>query len=107
MNLDETFGLTEDMPLVAMNPLLLLSCVAVAVLAGWFCVRKYRNTYEIEKCIRLYIPFALGGAVLFTLAGLPALFSGGRLLISNYNDTNMTENMGLRPWEAFAILREE
>ena len=40
-------------------------------------------------------------------AGLPGAFAGGRLLISNYNDTNMTENMWLRPWEAFAILREE
>lgn len=40
-------------------------------------------------------------------AALPGEFAGGRLLISNYSDTNMTQNMALRPWEAFAILREE
>lgn len=92
MNLDETFGLTADMPLVAMNPLLLLACIAASVLAGWFCVWKYRETYVIDKCIRLFIPFALAGAVLFTLAGVPALFAGGAqlcgfvamLLISNH-----------------------
>ena len=91
MNLDEMFGLEADAPLVATSPLLLLLCVLAAVLAGWVCVVKYRNTYEIEKSIRLYIPFALVGAAVFTLAGIPLLFSVGAqlcgfvalLLISN------------------------
>ena len=92
MNLDETFGLTEQMPLVAANPVLLLICILTAVLAGWFCVWKYHKTFEIEKSIRLYIPFALAGAVGYTLAGIPWLFAGGAqlggfvslLLNSNY-----------------------
>lgn len=92
MNLDEVFALDERMPLVAMDPMLLLGCITAAVLAAWFCVLKYRDTFEIEKSIRLYIPFALIGAVGFTLAGIPALFAGGAqlcgfvalLLISNH-----------------------
>lgn len=92
MNLDEVFGLEESMPLVATDPILLLACVLSAVLAGWICVLKYRNTYEIEKSIRMYIPFALVGAVVFTIAGIPVMFAAGAqlcgfmamLLISNH-----------------------
>lgn len=80
MNLDEVFGLEETMPLVAMNPLLLLACILSSVLAGWFCVLKYRKTYDIEKSIRLYIPFALAGAVIFTVVGIPVMFSAGAQL---------------------------
>lgn len=80
MNLDEVFGLEETMPLVATNPLLLLACILSSVLAGWFCVLKYRTTYEIEKSIRLYIPFALAGAVIFTIAGIPVIFAAGAQL---------------------------
>lgn len=92
MNLDEIFGLQESDYLVATNPLLLLACITSAVLAAWFCVLKYRNTYAVEKSIRLYLPFAVAGAVAFTLAGIPVLFSIGAqlcglmalLLISNH-----------------------
>ncbi len=92
MNLDEVFGLDSSMPLVQTNPIMLLACVAAACLAAWFCVLRYRNTYEIVKSIRLYIPFAAVGAVAFTLAGLPVLFSAGAqlcgfvalILISNH-----------------------
>lgn len=80
MNLDELFGLDEASPLVSTNPLLLLGCVVAAILTGWFCVLKYRKTYDIGKSIRLYVPFALAGAVIFTLAGLPLLFSIGAQL---------------------------
>ena len=92
MNLDEIFGLTQEIPLVATNPLLLLSSVLVAALAGWMCAWRYRDTFDIEKSIRLYIPLALIGAVVFTLLGVPGLFAGGAqlcgfvalLLISNH-----------------------
>ncbi len=92
MNLDEVFGLEESMPLVATNPYLLLSCILAAIGAGWFCAWKYRNTYAVEKSLRLYIPFALAGAVIFTLLGIPVLFAAGAqlcgavalLLISNH-----------------------
>lgn len=92
MSLDEVFGLEEGTLLVSISPLLLLACVAIAVLAGWLCVLVYRNTYNIEKSVRLYIPFALAGILLFTVLGLPVLFSiGAQLfglamlaLISNY-----------------------
>ena len=92
MNLDEVFGLNPTMPLVQTDPLMLLACVAAACLAAWFCVLRYRNTYEIEKSIRLYIPFAAAGAAAFTLMGIPVLFAAGAqlcgfvalLLISNH-----------------------
>lgn len=80
MNLDELFGLDASSPVVSTNPFLLLACVAAAVLAGWLCVWKYRKTYDIEKSIRLYVPFALLGAAVFTLAGIPLLFSVGAQL---------------------------
>lgn len=92
MNLDEVFGLNESMPLVQTNPLLLFAAIGAACLAAWFCVLRYRNTYEIEKSIRLYIPFAGAGAAAFTMMGVPVLFSAGAqlcgfvalLLISNH-----------------------
>lgn len=40
-------------------------------------------------------------------AAIPAEFLGGKMLISNMNDTILTENMTLRPWESFAVLRAE
>lgn len=80
MNLDEIFNLDASSPIVSTNPFLLLGCVAAAVLAGWFCVVRYRNTYDIEKSIRLYVPLAAAGAVIFALAGIPLLFAvGGQL----------------------------
>lgn len=91
MNLDEIFGLEESMPLVQTDPRLLFACILASCLAAWFCVLKYRDTYEIEKSIRLYIPFAAVGAAAFTAVGVPMLFSAGAqlcgfvalLLISN------------------------
>ncbi|MBQ8236657.1 MAG: hypothetical protein IJZ39_00690 [Oscillospiraceae bacterium] len=92
MNLDEVFGLDETMPMVATDPFLLLGCILTAVLAAWFCVWKYRKTFEIEKSIRMYLPFALGGTVVFAIAGVPVLFAVGAqlcgfvalMLISNH-----------------------
>lgn len=92
MNLDEVFGLNESMPLVQTDPVLLMACIGAACLAAWFCVLKYLGTFEIEKSIRLYIPFAGAGAAAFTLMGVPVLFAAGAqlcgfvalLLISNH-----------------------
>lgn len=80
MNLDEIFGLDAASPMVSTNPFLLLASVASAVAVGWLCVLKYRNTYDIEKSIRLYLPFALAGVVVFSLVGIPLLFSIGAQL---------------------------
>lgn len=77
MNLDEVFGLEENSLLVSLSPLLLLGCAAAAVLTGWLCVLKYRDTYNIEKSIKLYIPFALAEIIVFTILGVPVLFSLG------------------------------
>lgn len=79
MNLDEMFGLDASSPMVSANPFLLLACVA-AVLTGWLCVWKYRKTYDIEKSVRMYVPFALAGAVVFTLVGIPLLVAAGAQL---------------------------
>lgn len=80
MNLDELFGLDETSLMVSTSPLLLLGCVAAAILVGWLCVLKYRKTYDVGKSIRLYVPFALASAGIFTLVGLPLLFSIGAQL---------------------------
>lgn len=37
---------------------------------------------------------------------VPKEFSGGELLISNFNDTVLDGTMALRPWEAFAVLKK-
>ena len=91
MNLDEMFGLDESNPMVAANTWLLLGCILAAVALAWFCAGRYRNTYEIEKSIRLYLPLATVSALVFFLLGLPLLFAVGAqlggfvalLLISN------------------------
>ena len=80
MNLDEVFGLEESNPMVAADTWLLLGSVLAAIAAAWFCAFRYRNTYEIEKSIRLYLPFAGAGLLLFSLLGLPVLFSFGAQL---------------------------
>ena len=80
MNLDEVFGLDESNPMVAASTGLLLGSVLAAIAAAWFCAYRYRNTYDIEKSVRLYVVFAAVGALLFTLLGLPLLFSIGAQL---------------------------
>lgn len=80
MNLDEIFGLEASNPMVSTDPLLLLSCILSAVLAAWFCVHKYRNTNDTEKSVKLFVPFAAAGALLFMAAGIPFLFSIGAQL---------------------------
>ena len=80
MNLDEVFGLDESNPMVAADSGLLLGCILAAIAAAWFCAWRYRNNYDIEKSIRLYLPFAAGGALLFSLLGLPVLFAIGAQL---------------------------
>lgn len=80
MNLDEMFGLEATDPMVSTDPLLLLSCIVSAVLAGWFCVHKYRDTNDTGKSVKLFIPFGVAGFLVFTLAGVPALFSIGAQL---------------------------
>lgn len=40
-------------------------------------------------------------------ASLPQEIACGKLLISNYDDVDLHENMALRPWEAFAVLQED
>ena len=40
-------------------------------------------------------------------AALPQEIACGKLLISNYDDVDLHENMALRPWEAFAVLQED
>lgn len=80
MNLDEMFGLESADPMVSTNPLLLLSCILSSVLAAWFCVHKYRNTNDTGKSVKLFIPFAAVGFLLFTIAGIPSLFSFGSQL---------------------------
>lgn len=91
-NLDEIFGLDESNPMVRANTFLLLACLASSILAAWFCVLRYRDTNDIEKSIRLYLPLAAADAVIFSLIGLPVLFAVGTqlcgfvalMLISNY-----------------------
>lgn len=82
MNLDEVFGLRADAPLTAANPFLLLACILTAVVIGWLCVRRWRGTNDFAKSAKLFLPFAIGGAVFFRLLGLPLLFTAGAQLCS-------------------------
>lgn len=93
MNLDEIFHLESTDPLVATSPLLLGGCILAAILAGWFCARRYANTNDIEKSVRLYLPLGAACCLGFWLAGgLPLLYAVGAFLcglvvmawISNY-----------------------
>ena len=93
MNLDEIFHLKATDSLVATSPLLLGGCIATAVLAGWFCARRYADTNDIEKSVRLYLPLAAVCCLAFWLVGgLPLLYAAGAFLcglvviawISNY-----------------------
>lgn len=92
MSLDEMFDLHPDDPLVMASPLLLGGCVLAAILLGWLCVRRYADTNDIQKSIRLYLPLAAACALMFWLAGLPLLYAAGAQLcgfvvmiwISNY-----------------------
>ena len=65
MNLDEVFGLSATDPMVATNPLLLAGCVGVAILLGWWCVRKYADTNDFQKSSLLYLPLAVANCLLF------------------------------------------
>ena len=92
MNLDDIFNLHPDDPLVMASPLRLGGCILTAILMGWFCVHRYSDTNDIQKSIRLYLPLALAGGLLFWLLGLPLLYAVGAQLcgfivmiwISNY-----------------------
>ena len=92
MNLDDIFNLHPDDPLVMASPLLLGGCILTAILMGWFCVHRYSDTNDIQKSIRLYLPLALAGGLLFWLLGLPLRYAVGAQLcgfivmiwISNY-----------------------
>ena len=92
MNLDDIFQLKPTDPLVQTSPLMLGGCILAAILLGWFCVRRYANTNDIEKSIRLYLPLAAVCCLVFWAAGLPLLFAAGCQLcglvvmvwISNY-----------------------
>ena len=69
--------------------LLLYSLTAAA---AWLCVRRYADTNDIQKSIRLYLPIAAALALAFRLLGLPLLYAIGAQLcglvvlawISNY-----------------------
>ena len=92
MSLDQIFDLHPDDPLVMASPLLLGGCILAAILAAWLCVRRYADTNDIQKSIRLYLPLAVVCCVVFWLLGLPLLFAAGCQLcglvvmvwISNY-----------------------
>lgn len=51
--------------------------------------------------------------VVCNLTGAPAAarlsleFTDAKILISNFDDTQISENLTLRPWEAFAVLKED
>lgn len=92
MSLDQIFDLHPGDPLVMASPLLLGGCILAAILAAWLCVRRYADTNDIQKSIRLYLPVAAALALAFRLLGLPLLYAIGAQLcglvvlawISNY-----------------------
>ena len=82
MNLDDIFQIEPTDPLVQFSPLMLGGCILAAILLGWFCARRYADTNDIQKSIRLYLPLAVVCCVVFWLLGLPLLFAAGCQLCS-------------------------
>lgn len=80
MNLDEVFALNESQLLVSTSPLLLFSCIAVSLCLGWLAAYRYRNTYDAEKSLKMFLPMAVAAAAVFILIGIPALFAIGSQL---------------------------
>lgn len=51
-----TYAVNENSLLAVMNPFcLLLGGVLVCLLAG-YCARRYKNTNDFKKSVRLYVP---------------------------------------------------
>ncbi|HCO29493.1 MAG TPA: hypothetical protein DIT54_08855 [Lachnospiraceae bacterium] len=63
--LEEQIKLNENSILVTTNPFLLLLGIGMICLIGILCARRYRNTNDFAKSIRLYIPMMLGISLLF------------------------------------------
>lgn len=62
-------NINEESVFAVMNPLSLLAGAAAVCLLAWFCARKYRDTNDFKKSVRLYVPCAvvLGLLLMFVL----------------------------------------
>lgn len=63
----------ESSLMVSMNPLVLLAGLAAACAIAFFCARKYRNTNDFAKSVKLYIPLMLAADVVFFILGIPVI----------------------------------
>lgn len=78
--MNNTSEIDPSSPLLTTDPLLVLACLAAAVLLAWLCARAVRNTNDFAKSVRLYLLLAAAAGAVFWLLGLPVLFSGGGML---------------------------
>lgn len=67
----------ESSMLAVMNPLVLLLALAVFGMIAYFCARRYCNTNDFARSVKLYVPVMLGADVLFFLLGLPVVLLAG------------------------------
>lgn len=86
-------SINEDSILAVMNPLYLLLGGGAVCLLGYFCARRYKNTNDFAKSVKLYLPCvlvldillaALFGVHLALIAGLDVCGFAAMALISNH-----------------------
>lgn len=64
----------ENSILATMNPFALLTAGIIICMIGWICARKYKDTNDFYKSVKLYIPFIiLINAVLFVIVQIPII----------------------------------
>lgn len=88
--------MTEEMfkktILSSMNPFILIICLIAFAVVAFLCARRYRDTSDFSKSLKLYIPLALAEVVLSVFIGIPLIMAIGcgmagfvvLLKVSNY-----------------------
>lgn len=83
----------ESSILATMNPFALLTAGLIICMIGWICARRYRDTNDFYKSVKLFIPFILlVNVTLYTIAQIPIILFVGldicgfitMALVSNY-----------------------
>lgn len=65
--------INENSLLAVMNPATLLAGLAVLGAIAYFCARRYRNTNDFAKSVRMYLPLMLAADVVFYILEIPVI----------------------------------
>lgn len=53
------YAVNENSLLAVMNPFCLLAGAALVCILAWYCAKRYQNTNDFKKSVRLYVPCVL------------------------------------------------